>query len=66
MPEHFTKNTVEATFRCPKCNKDTPHQVFDGRRGGCLVCINQPRLIEEPAQPEQLTLAQVYGTVEIK
>lgn len=33
MPEHYTKNTVEASCWCLKCNKMTPHRVDDGRRG---------------------------------
>jgi hypothetical protein len=56
MPHHFTKSTVMATFRCPKCNRDTPHHVHDGRRGGCMVCIAkvQPEQKPPPARQEEM------------
>lgn len=47
MPEHFNKQTVEASVWCAKCSKPTPHRIDDGRRGPCLVCMNRP--IEEAA-----------------
>jgi ribosomal protein L37AE/L43A len=39
MAEHFTKNTVEASHWCPKCQKRTPHRVDKGLVGPCLTCI---------------------------
>ena len=39
MSEHFTKNTVEASAWCPKCQKRTQHRVDQGLLGPCLVCI---------------------------
>lgn len=42
MPEHFTKNTVSASFWCNKCGKPTMHRVFDGRRGPCEDCMAKP------------------------
>ena len=36
MPEHYTKNTLEATCWCNKCNRMTQHRVDGGRRGPCL------------------------------
>ena len=39
MSEHFTKNTVEASAWCPKCQKRTQHRVDKGIVGPCLVCI---------------------------
>jgi hypothetical protein len=39
MPEHFTRNTVEASFWCAKCGGPTPHRVDSGRRGPCLLCL---------------------------
>ena len=36
MPEHYTRNTVEATCWCNKCGKMTQHRIDDGRRGPCL------------------------------
>lgn len=49
MPEHFNKQTVEATVWCAKCGKPTPHSIFDGRRGSCLFCLNKP--LPEPEPP---------------
>jgi len=56
MPEHFTKSTVEATFRCGPCGKETPHFVFDGRRGGCKICIK--RREDEAKLPQQAPTAK--------
>ena len=42
MPEHYTKNTVEATVWCKRCGKETPHHIYDSRRGACLVCLARP------------------------
>ena len=47
MPHHFTKNTVEASFYCAPCGKDTPHRVDSGRRGPCLTCLGKPAKDEE-------------------
>jgi hypothetical protein len=38
MPEHYTKNTLECTAWCPKCQDSTQHRVDGGRRGPCLRC----------------------------
>jgi len=66
MPEHFTKNTIEASFWCSKCGKATMHRVDDGRRGPCLFCMNQPLPLPEEPQAEQLLIEEVYGTITIK
>ena len=39
MPQHFTLNTVSASFYCGKCEKFTQHRIDKGRKGPCLVCI---------------------------
>jgi hypothetical protein len=39
MGEHYTKNTLETTAYCRKCQRDTQHRVDSGRRGPCLECI---------------------------
>jgi hypothetical protein len=39
MPEHYTKNTLECTAYCGKCQRMTQHRVDGGRRGPCLECI---------------------------
>jgi hypothetical protein len=36
MPEHYTRNTEEATRWCNACNARTQHAVSDGRLGRCL------------------------------
>jgi hypothetical protein len=36
MAEHYTKNTLECTAWCGKCQRDTQHRVDGGRRGPCL------------------------------
>lgn len=53
MPEHFNKQTVEATVWCNPCGKPTPHRIDDGRRGPCLVCMARP--LEELPQPTRQT-----------
>lgn len=52
MPEHYTKTTVEASFWCSKCSKNTPHHVSDGRRGACKICLQ--KLEDEHQQRESL------------
>jgi hypothetical protein len=39
MTQHFTRNTVSATFHCGKCGKPTAHRIDKGRKGPCLECI---------------------------
>lgn len=70
-PEHFTHNTIEASFWCNVCHKPTMHNVASGRRGSCLDCIkrlDEQRCIpgtEKPKEPEQMSIAECYGTVDI-
>jgi hypothetical protein len=66
MPHHFQKNTVEASVWCDKCNKNTIHSVWDGRRGSCLVCLEKrekqiplPGIEASASQPEQLPLIDI-------
>lgn len=47
MPEHYTKNTLEATCWCNPCNAMTQHRVDSGRRGPCLVCMEKRRIKNE-------------------
>jgi hypothetical protein len=61
MPEHYTKNTVSATYWCAKCGKPTLHRVDGGRRGPCLPCLEKPlphstslRAGSQVAKPEEL------------
>lgn len=39
MSEHFTRNTVSASFYCGKCGKPTAHRIDNCRKGPCLECI---------------------------
>lgn len=39
MTQHFTHNTVSATFYCGKCGKPTAHRIDSGRKGPCLECM---------------------------
>lgn len=41
MPQHYPKNTVEASIWCSKCNKETPWRIADGRRQYCLNCYQK-------------------------
>jgi hypothetical protein len=55
MPEHYTKNTVEASVWCNRCNGMTPWRISDGRRSYCLVCYDAPhhqRAQEKPPEPD--------------
>jgi hypothetical protein len=36
MAEHYTKNTLECTAWCAKCQRQTQHRVDGGRRGPCI------------------------------
>lgn len=56
MPQHYTRNTIAASFYCPTCGKDTLHRIDDRRRGPCLACIErlgEPKPSPAPAPPEQ-------------
>lgn len=55
-PHHFTKNTVEASAWCLKCNRQTLHAIADGRIGACLVCFQ--RLEEEAKKPKAQKIEQ--------
>lgn len=66
MPHHFTKNTVSASVWCPTCNKHTMHYVWDGRIGRCMNDHPQQlKLATEEKQPEQMTLEERYGSIDI-
>lgn len=57
MPEHFTRNTVSASYWCAKCSKATQHRVDGGRRGPCIPCMEAvPAGERKPAQVEQASL----------
>jgi hypothetical protein len=56
MSEHQNKACVAATYWCAKCHAATLHNVADGRKAGCQVCIAklQPEQKPAPAQQESL------------
>ena len=39
MPEHYTRNTLEATKWCNRCGRPTQHAVSAGRIAHCLDCL---------------------------
>lgn len=39
MPEHYTKDTVQAAAYCKPCCKQTMHRIDDGRLGPCMECM---------------------------
>jgi len=57
MKEHYTKNTVEVSAWCKKCEKLTMHRVDrdtqQGRLGPCLECV--PAQKKSVPEPEQLS-----------
>lgn len=38
---HFTKDTVEASIWCNRCNKATPWRVLQGKRAYCIPCYQR-------------------------
>lgn len=47
MPEHYTRNTLEVTAWCEKCQRFTQHRVDGGRRGPCLEHKAQEYTLEQ-------------------
>ena len=56
MPEHYTKNVVEASVWCKVCGKFTMHRIDGGRRGPCLNCMNAlpPAIKKDPPKQDRL------------
>lgn len=50
MSEHFTRNTLEATAWCRKCQRTTLHRIDDGRTGPCLEHDSQQLTREQIAR----------------
>jgi hypothetical protein len=71
MTQHYTRNTVEASAWCRVCGRDTMHRIDGVKLGPCLACIKRLELqkelpgIERPKEPEQMTLMERYGQVDI-
>lgn len=49
MPEHYTKNTVEATIFCPVCMKFTAWRIAGGLRSYCIACFELDRATDAAA-----------------
>jgi len=43
MRHFFTRNTVEASIWCTKCERTTLHAISDGRPLYCQVCQSKPQ-----------------------
>jgi len=54
MPEHYTKNTLECTAWCARCQRDTQHRVDSGRRG---PCIDPAHPVQELSRKQQKRIA---------
>lgn len=46
--QHYTRNTVEASEWCRKCNKHTMHRIDGVKLGPCRECIKR---LEQPVIP---------------
>jgi hypothetical protein len=61
MPEHFTRNTVEASFWCSKCAKMTMHRVDGVKRGPCLVCMERLATSPAPKKPKAVEQGALFS-----
>ena len=52
MPQHFTKNVVEAQIFSPRWMAMTSWKIEDGRRQYCLTCYDR-RLKQDQEAPQQ-------------
>jgi hypothetical protein len=50
--QHYTRNTVEASAWCRKCNKNTMHRIDGVKLGPCLACLHKPT--EKKPEPKPL------------
>lgn len=60
MTQHFTKNTVSASFFCGKCNRNTQHRIDGGRKGPCLECIERQDQAHDRTTEAQFTLCRQH------
>jgi ribosomal protein L44E len=63
--QHYTRNTMQATEYCKKCQKYTLHNVADCRKGSCTECMarleieyEKRKLEPKPAEQTDLFAAQ--------
>lgn len=58
MPQHYTKNTVEASIWCNKCRSMTQWRILGSKRAYCIPCHDQPTpaKVEAPKPETQPTL----------
>jgi hypothetical protein len=46
MTEHYTRNTLECTAWCARCQRMTQHRVDGGRKGPCI----DPKHLKPPVK----------------
>jgi hypothetical protein len=51
MAEHYTKKVGYVKVWCRKCRRDTIHDVYGGRKGGCRDCIEKQKAEPQPPPP---------------
>lgn len=60
MAEHYSRNTVEASTWCTRCNKNTMHRIDGVRKGPCKECMSkldeQSKEVKQPATAKQTNL----------
>jgi hypothetical protein len=63
MSEFLNKNTVSATFWCTVCRAASVHQVFGGRKAGCMVCLARLEMekAERDAIPQPAEQMGLFG-----
>lgn len=66
MPEHFTRNTVSASFWCSKCGKATLHRVDDRRRGPCMVCMETAPVSPAPTQRAEVEQGALFAAALVR
>jgi ribosomal protein L37AE/L43A len=55
---------IEAPLLCPKCGRKTTHSLnADGWKWSCIDCLKR---VDASHNPNQLSLMDAYGVVEIK
>lgn len=64
MTQHFSKNTVSASFYCNKCRKFTQHKISDGRKSHCLECaVKLDQLCAERKREPQAVQEGLFSRV---
>lgn len=61
MPEHYTKNTVEASIFCPNCMRMTMWRVAAGRRQWCIPCYERETATLKPQTPAPIEQGNLFA-----